>query len=90
MSKMLEVPDEVYDERTETAKAAGMSLAELIRVRVSGQLEPVRQATPGVRQAGLQRLMQLAGCINTCDRHSANNDHIDADLHREYGRADEG
>jgi hypothetical protein len=50
------------------------------------------RATPGTdrtdqeRRADWQRLEEFFGCFDSGDPHSADNDRIDADLAREYGR----
>jgi hypothetical protein len=85
---MLEIPDDVYEELTRTAKSTGKPIAELIRERVREHQEPSDRATLNEKQAGLQRLMQFAGAIDSGDPHSADNERIDADLQREYRSTD--
>jgi len=82
-----EVPDELYQAFEQIAERDGrpvhaVALEWLAKEAARGK-PPLSEAE---RRAARQRLLRHAGCVNSGDPRSADNDRIDTDLAREYGR----
>ena len=87
-----EVPDELYEAFEQIAKRDGRPVdavaLEWLAKEAARRKPPLSETE---RRAARQRLLRHAGCVNSGDPRSADNDRIDADLAREYGRThDEG
>jgi len=80
MSKTLtlELPDEVYEATREAAQASGQSPEAAIAAWLSERMEKNFSMPRGIEE--------FFGAWDSGDVHSADNDRIDADLAREYGR----
>ena len=58
----------------------------LAQWRADMQMLKHRQITDAERRAALAALRRFSGAVDSGDLHSADNERIDADLAREYGR----
>lgn len=84
---VLELPDEQYEAILRDAAANHQTPTEyLVSGRSEARLPGKRSLTEEERAAALAELMKYAGAVASGDPHSADNDKIDADLAREYGR----
>ena len=81
----LELPDELYEPLAKSAEAVGQTLDEWILTRLR-PLTQQRKLSESEREAAMAELMAFAGCVNSGDPRSADNERIDADLAREYGK----
>jgi len=81
----LEIPDELYEPLAKSAEAVGQTLDEWILTRLR-PLTQQRELSEIEREAAMAKLMAFAGCVNSGDPKSADNEAIDADLAREYGK----
>jgi hypothetical protein len=80
MSKTLtlELPDEVYEATREAAQASGQSTEAAVAAWLRERVEENSSSPRGIEE--------FFGAWESDDSHSADNDRIDADLAREYGR----
>ena len=81
----LELPDELYEPLAKSAEAVGQTLDEWVIAR----LRPLAQRpvlSEKEKEAAIAELMAFAGCVNSGDQKSADNERIDVDLAREYGK----
>jgi hypothetical protein len=82
-----DVPDELYEAFEQIAKRDGRTVdavaLEWLAREAAQRKPPLSEAE---RRVARQRLLSHAGCVNSGDPHSGDNERIDADLAREYGR----
>jgi len=81
----LELPDELYEPLAKSAEAVGQTLDEWILTR----LRPMAQQpvlSEKEKEAAMAELMAFAGCVKSGDSNTADNERIDANLAREYGK----
>ncbi len=84
---IITLPDEVYQPLIETARELGQTPEELVARQVrQSNFRPRRKPSEAETQAARARFERHFGAVNSGDPHSADNDRIDADLAREYGR----
>jgi hypothetical protein len=87
MSRLLELPEPIYEALVEAARASGVAPADWIATKLP------REFVPGPReaeQAALERLLRHAGSFDLGHPTGTDNEAIDADLAREYDDTHEG
>jgi len=91
----LDVPEPLFEWVANAAGERGMTPSDWIVDQIVERSEQSRigrdtSATDGLGQNGSveaeERLIAMFGSFNSGDPHSCNNEKIDADLAREYGR----
>lgn len=83
MSRMLELPEPIYEALVNVAKSSGLAPADWIAERLPRDMVPIpsgRQETPA-----LDRLLRHAGSIDLGSPTGTENARIDEDLGLEYG-----
>ncbi len=86
----IEVPDEVYQACEEMARQQGRPVEALVLEFVlEHRFKPQPQPVEDERKAAWERLMRHMGAQNLGYPTGADNESIDADLVREYGRSHE-
>jgi hypothetical protein len=82
-----QVSDEVYEGCRRMAAKCGKTVEEcVLDFLVNHGPKPRPKLTKDESQAAWKRLRRHFGAVNSGDPDSADNDRIDADLAREYGR----
>ncbi|MGH9941832.1 MAG: hypothetical protein ACRD9R_05650 [Pyrinomonadaceae bacterium] len=85
------LPDEVYQPLIKAARELGQTPEELVARQVSqSKLGSQRNLSDDAAQAARARFERHFGASASGDPHFADNDRIDADLAREYGRGLDG
>jgi hypothetical protein len=85
-SVTVKIPEEVYSVLLERALAAGRSVEDLVAEWVAQRAQPRSpELTPEEIEARRQWLAKYGG-LNAADLNASDNERIDADLAREYGR----
>lgn len=82
----VQVPDEVWQACTEIAAREGRTPEAVCMEHLARQSPPRPNRTPEEIEAARQRFHRHFGAVNSGDPNSADNDRIDADLAKEYGR----
>ena len=82
-----QVSDEVYEGCRRMAAKTGRTVEEcVLEFLVTHGPKPRPKLTEEESQAAWKRLLRHCGAVSSGDPHSADNDRIDADLAREYGK----
>lgn len=85
-SVTVKIPEEVYSALLERALAAGRSVEDLVAEWVAQRARPrAPEVTPEELEAR-KRLLAKYGNLNPNDPNASDNERIDADLAKEYGR----
>lgn len=84
------LPDEIFQPLVEAALRQGRTLEELAAERLAGTVRPRKFFDAAARRAAEERFARHIGAVNSGDPNSADNERIDADLAREYGRGLDG
>lgn len=84
-----EMPDEVYDVlQAEAARSGRAFEAIALDWLAKYRLNPLIEMSAEERAAARARLERHFGAVSSGDPHSGDNERIDADLAREYGRTE--
>lgn len=80
------LPDEVFQPLVEVALRQGRTLEELAAERLASTVTPRKTSDAVAARLAEERFARHIGAFDSGDPHSADNERIDADLAREYGR----
>ncbi len=89
MSKtlVLEIPDEVFNNFQKQAKSRGETAEKFVLEMVLKNSPKTNgNLTQQEKDEALKELMKFAGAVNSGNPRSADNEQIDADLAKEYGK----
>jgi len=89
MSKtlVLEIPDEVFSSFQKQAESKGESAEKFVlEIVLKNYSKSNGNITEQEKTDALKELMKFAGAVNSGNPRSADNEQIDADLAREYGK----
>ncbi len=86
----VEIPDELYAAFAQMAVRDGRTVqAVALECLAKHEPRPRPQLTEEERQAARETLRRYAGCVDSGDPRSADNERIDADLAKEYASSHE-
>ena len=86
-SVTVKIPEDVYSLLLQRALAAGRSVEDLVVEWVAQRAQPPEpEVTPAELQARRQWLEKYGNLCTCTDPHCLDNERIDADLAKEYGR----
>ena len=86
-SVTVRVPEDVYSVLLQRALAAGRSVEDLVAEWVAQRAQPPEpEVTPQELEARRQWLEKYGNLCTNTDSNASDNERIDADLAREYGR----
>lgn len=83
----LEIPDEVFSSFQKQAESTGKSTEKFVLEIVLKKYSKINgNLTEQEKADALEDLMKFAGAVSSGNPRSADNEEIDADLAREYGK----
>jgi hypothetical protein len=85
MSRMLELPEPIYEALVEVAKASGVAPADWIASRLPHGVIPIPPRSDRNQAPTLERLLRHAGAVDLGYPTGTDNEAIDAEIAREYG-----
>ncbi|MGD0089658.1 MAG: hypothetical protein ABSE73_07035 [Planctomycetota bacterium] len=87
----VKIPEDLYSVLLQRALAAGRSVEDLVLEWVAQRARPVEpEVSPAELQARRRILEKYVGICKSEDPNAADNERIDADLAKEYGRGLDG